>query len=630
MPWCRLFGFGRAVVPRQRDLFIRVLCNGFACVGAVPAGQRPGVWRKFLKSEHRSELQHPVVVAFPIHRHGRKWPKQNKKGCRAEHGLEDRAGLAAIARLRAAPFALAIPCSWAIVSAMTKAAPALQDSFRKWLGFSALCAGMFMAVLDIQIVVTSLSVIETALNIGVERMSWVQTAYLIAEIIAIPLTGMLTRVFTLRWLVTGAIIIFTLASIGCAASTGFEMLIAFRVLQGLAGGFLIPAVFSAVFLLFKPGPEQTIATTMAGVLAVLAPALGPITGGLVTENLSWHWLFLINVIPGILTVVIATACLPRERPQVSLLAALDWVSLGFIAVALAALEIGLKEAPGRGWLSPAVIALLLGFVVAIALAVRRRAPVVDFSLFRNRNLAFGCGISFILGLGLYGSVYLLPLFLAYVRHLGPIDIGLTLLVTGCAQLIAAPISVYFDRIVNPRLLSALGFACFAVGLGMTGFETVTSDYDDLFWAQIVRGGAIALCILPVTRFALGLLPLERVSDASGLYNLSRNLGGAIGIALIDTVIFSRSAEHAGRLTDLMTTDIAAAAVQLGLTADDMPDPDDPMGVLSIMDAIQETSLTLAVNEAWLMLAGLTSIAVLLILMMGPIRSGSTAAQPAKQ
>ena len=512
---------------------------------------------------------------------------------------------------------------------MSEVLPAAPNSFRTWLGFSALCAGMFMAVLDIQIVVTSLPVIETALKIGVERMSWVQTAYLIAEIIAIPLTGVLTRVFTLRWLVTGAIVIFTLASIGCAASTDFETLIAFRVLQGLAGGILIPAVFSAVFLLFSSSTERAIATTMAGMLAVLAPALGPITGGLVTENLSWHWLFLINVFPGIATVILAVACLPRERLLLSLLAALDWLSLGFIAVALAALEIGLKEAPGRGWLSPIVILLFLGFAVVIALAVRRRAPVVDFSLFRNRNLAFGCGTSFILGLGLYGSVYLLPLFLAYVRHQGPIDIGMTLLVTGCAQLIAAPISVYLDRIVNPRLLSALGFMGFALGLGMTGFETAASGYDDLYWAQIVRGGAIALCILPVTRFALGLLPRERVSDASGLYNLSRNLGGAIGIALIDTVIFSRSAEHAGRLTDLMTTDPAAAATLLGLAPDNMPDPGDPMGVLSIMDAIQETSLTLAVNEAWLMLAGLTGIAVLLILVMGPIRDGPTSGQTRK-
>ena len=399
---------------------------------------------------------------------------------------------------------------------MTETVFASQSSLNKWLGFSALCAGMFMAVLDIQIVVTSLSVIEAALKIGTDKMSWVQTSYLIAEIIAIPLTGLLMRVFSLRWLVTGAISFFTLASIGCAASTGFEMLIAFRVLQGLAGGVLIPVVFSAVFLLFRPGTEQTIATTMAGVLAVLAPALGPISGGLVTEMLSWHWLFLINIIPGVVTAALASICLPRQPMRLPLLASLDWVSLVLIAAALASLEIGLKEAPGQGWLSPTVALLLIGFALAMLLAIRRKAPVVDFNLLSDRNLAFGCAVSFILGLGLYGSVYLLPLFLAYVHHQGPIDIGMTLLVTGVAQLVAAPISVLLDSRISSRLLSAVGFAGFTLGLGMSGFETVASGYDELFWAQIVRGGSIALCILPVTRFALGFLPLQRVSDASGL------------------------------------------------------------------------------------------------------------------
>jgi MFS transporter, DHA2 family, multidrug resistance protein len=503
-----------------------------------------------------------------------------------------------------------------------------RNAVQKWLGFSALCAAMFMAVLDIQIVVTSLPVIEAALKIGADRMSWVQTAYLIAEVIAIPITGLLMRVFTLRWLVTAAVSIFTLASIGCAASSSFEMLVSFRVLQGLAGGVLIPVVFSAVFLLFRPGPEQTIATTMGGVLAVLAPALGPITGGLVTENLSWHWLFLINVVPGVLTAILATACLPRERTQLPLLAKLDWISLGLIAAALAALEIGLKDAPDLGWQSATVVLLFLGFAAGMVLAARRARPAVDFSLLKDRNLGFGCGISFILGMGLYGSVYLLPLFLAFVKHLGPIDIGLTLLVTGAAQLVAAPISVILDTRFSPRLLSALGFGCFACGLGMSGFETPASGYDDLFWGQIVRGSAIALCILPVTRFALGFLPLERVSDASGLYNLSRNLGGAIGIALIDTVVFSRSAEHADRLTDLMKSDSAAAAVLLGLSPDEMPDPSDPMGVLGVMDAIQEASLTFAVNEAWLMLAAVTSLAVGLIWVMGPIRGADQPANAA--
>lgn len=495
----------------------------------------------------------------------------------------------------------------------------LQTPVARWTGFTAMCLGMFMAVLDIQIVVTSLPVIAGALGIGAEQMSWVQTAYLIAEVIAIPLTGLLTRVFTLRWLVTGAIAGFTLASIACAFATGFEQLIVARVLQGLAGGVIIPLVFSGVFLLFGPGLEQTIATTMGGVLAVLAPALGPVTGGFITEHFSWHWLFLINVIPGLIAACGAVACLPREHMQIKLIRGLDLMSLGLIAVALASLEIGLKEAPDRGWHSPVVVALLAATLACLGLAVRRPAPAVDFGLLRDRNLAFGCALSFLLGTGLFGSVYLLPVFLSLVRHHGPIDIGLIVMVTGIAQLVAAPLTVLLDRRFGARLLTGIGFGCFALGLALTGFETRASDYHELFWGQVVRGSFAALCILPATRLALGLLRLDKVGDASGLYNLSRNLGGAIGIALVDTVLFSRGPTHAARLTELMTADPAAAAALMGISPDDLPDPGDPLGIMGIMDYVQETSLTMAINEAWLMLAGLAGLGLVLVWLLGPIR-----------
>ena len=487
-----------------------------------------------------------------------------------------------------------------------------------------MCFGMFMAILDIQIVITSLPVIEDALRIGADRMSWVQTAYLIAEVVAIPITGLLTRVFSLRWLFTGAILVFTLASIGCAWSTGFVSLITFRVFQGLAGGVLIPLVFTANFLLFPRGLEQTIATTMGGVLAVLAPALGPITGGILTENFSWHWLFLINVGPGLVTLFAGAVFLPRVRPRIHLLGSLDWLSLAAIAIALGTLEIALKEAPDRGWLSPVVAGLGAVTVLGFWYAVRRPAPVVDFALLRDRNLAFGCAVSFILGVGLFGSVYLMPVFLAFVRGHGPLDIGKIILVTGVAQLITAPIAVYLDRRFPGRLLATLAFATFAVGLAMSCHQSRLTDYDEMFWPQVMRGAVVALCILPPTRFALGLLPPDRVADASGLYNLSRNLGGAIGIALIDTVMFSRGPDHSERILALLRSDPAAGASLLGIPQADLPDPEDPLGLMSITDLIQEQSLAMAINESWLLLAGITVAAVVLLAVMGPIRRTTVA------
>ena len=495
-------------------------------------------------------------------------------------------------------------------------------SLRLWLGFGAMCLGMFMAILDIQIVLTSLKVIEEALKIGADRMSWVQTAYLIAEVVAIPLTGLLTRVFSLRYLSAGAILAFTLGSIGCAFSTGFASLIFWRVAQGLAGGVLIPLVFSAIFLLFKPGFQQTLATTLGGVLAVLAPAMGPICGGYITEHLSWHWLFLINIGPGVITFAAGCLCLPRQRPAFFLLRGLDWLSLVLIAASLAAFEIALKEAPDRGWASWPVLGLFAAFAGGLLITVRRAKPVIDFNLFTDRNLGFGCAISFMLGIGLYGSVYLMPVFLAFVRRHGPIDIGLVILVTGIAQLVTAPLAVQVDRRSPARLLSAIGFAGFAVGLAMSTRQTVATDYDEMLWPQIIRGSFIALCILPPTRFALGLLPLSRVSDASGLYNLCRNLGGAIGIALIDTILFTRGPDYAGQLTDLIKSDPAHAAALMGLAPADLPGADDPSGMMSIMDSIQDASLTMAINDAWMLLAVVTALALPLLWVMGPIRPGA--------
>ncbi|WP_395690026.1 DHA2 family efflux MFS transporter permease subunit, partial [Aestuariivirga sp.] len=349
---------------------------------------------------------------------------------------------------------------------------------RTWLGFAGLCLAMFMAVLDIQIVVTSLGVIDKALKIGADRMSWVQTSYLIAEIITIPLTGVLMRMLSMRTLLIVATTLFTLASVGCALSSGFAMLIGFRVLQGMAAGVLMPLAFAAVFLLFRPGTQQAVATVAGGLVAVIAPSMGPIMGGLITEHLSWHWLFLINVVPGVVTVALSLTCLPRQPLHLGLLRQLDLASVLFIAAALASLEIGLKQAPDLGWFSPVTLSLFAAFAVLLALTVLRPKPAVDFSLFRDRYLAYGCALSFILGIGLYGSVYLLPVFLSLVRYLGPIEIGMVVLVTGLAQLVSAPLSVLLDRLAPARLLTFLGFAAFATGLFMSGFATRLSGPDE--------------------------------------------------------------------------------------------------------------------------------------------------------
>ncbi|MET1083437.1 MAG: DHA2 family efflux MFS transporter permease subunit [Burkholderiales bacterium] len=486
-----------------------------------------------------------------------------------------------------------------------------------WLGFGAMCLGMFMAILDIQVVVTSLPTIRAALGIAPDLMSWVQTAYLIAEVIAIPLTGVLSRVLTLRGLFAAALSVFTLASIACAASGSFEALIAWRVVQGFAGGVLIPLVFSAVFLLF-PFALQSLATTIGGVLAVLAPTVGPLVGGWITETWSWPWVFLINVPPGILAVAVALRSLAVEKPAFGHARTLDWLSLGLMALALACLEIGLKEAPEHGWTSGLVLGLFAVLAASGAIFVRRTLsagqPVVHLRTLADRDFAVGCWLSFILGTGLFGSTYLMPVFLAFVRGHGALRIGEIMLVTGVAELVTAPIVVYLGRRVDARLLTACGFGLFALGLGLSYFETRETDFEEMVLPQLLRGGSIMLCLLPPTVLALGHLPPARVADASGLFNLMRNLGGAIGLALIDTVIYSRAPVHAEALVErLKAGDVEAArsiGLPAGLVTGQPVETITPEMEALVRPLIEKVSLVSAINEAWAMLAGLMILGLL--------------------
>jgi len=486
-----------------------------------------------------------------------------------------------------------------------------------WLGFILMCLGMFMAILDIQVVATSLPAIQQALKISRDAMSWIQTAYLIAEIIAIPLTGWLTRVLTLRWLFVGSISLFTLASIGCAFSFDFATLIGFRVLQGFAGGTLIPAVFSAVFLLF-PLRQHPIATTMAGIMAVLAPTVGPVVGGWITETWSWHWLFLINVAPGLIAAAATPFLLPAEKPNFTDLATLDRTSLALMAISLASLEIGLKQAPQDGWLSP-----LASAVTATLFAVRTlgaRHPVVELTTLRTRAFAIGCGLSFCLGVGLFGSVYLMPVFLAYVRHHDAFEIGTIMLVTGVAQLVTAPIAGHLESRLDARMLSAAGFALFAVGLGASALQSRVADFDEMFWPQVLRGIAIMFCLLPPTRLALGTLTSAQVPDASGLFNLMRNLGGAIGIAAIDTILYGRTRGHADALRDrLIAGDVTAAqaiGLDLKLFLHRPPGVSDATVEAYVRPMVEKAAFALSTNEAWALLTIVALIGLLLVPFAG--------------
>ncbi|TCL90749.1 DHA2 family multidrug resistance protein [Rhizobium sp. PP-WC-2G-219] len=363
--------------------------------------------------------------------------------------------------------------------------------------------------------------------------------------------------------------------------------------------------------------QQAIATTIAGVLAVLAPTVGPVVGGWLTETYSWHWLFLINVIPGILGALVAVRSLPRERLDTAELRSLDVLSLALMAVSLASLELALKEAPTSGWTSVYIVGLLGLSVLSGCIFVWRSLvwtrPLVELRNFRDRNFLIGSILSFVLGIGLFGSVYLMPVFLAFVRGHNALEIGMTMLVTGVAQLVTAPIAVALEKRVDARLLTAAGFALFAVGIAMSAFQDPQSDYDAMFWPQIVRGVGIMFCLLPPTRLALGTLSLDKVPDASGLFNLMRILGGAIGFALIDTIIYTRSEPLGRSLLERLQAGDTDAATFIGVPLQTLAEHKGGLdeAAIAMLDPLLQTAATVqALNEAWLVIAVLTACAIL--------------------
>ena len=486
---------------------------------------------------------------------------------------------------------------------------------------------MFMAVLDIQIVASALPDIQAALRIPLARLDWVQTSYLSAEIVAIPLTGWASGALATRGAFVLSILGFTAASAACAAAAGFWMLVAGRAVQGFFGGFLIPLTFAAVFQLFEDGPPRVRATMLAGVMAMLAPTLGPTVGGFVAARYSWHWLFLINLPPGILVAAFALGAVSTEGAERRRPAATDLAAAPLLALFLAGVQIVLSEAPMRGWRSPAMLALaalaLASGGLLVGRSLRRRAPLIDLAAFRHRNFALGCLFSFTLGIGLYGATYLLPLYLGNVRGHDPFEIGLIMIVTGAAELLTAPFATALERRLDLRLLTACGYALFAAGLLGNGFMRPSDDFWALASQQAARGAALMLCLLPTTSFALGDFPPERVAAASGLFNLMRNLGGAIGLALVNTLLQTRTPGHVAQLVARLQAGDRSAARFVGLPLDRFHGhpigPVDEATRRLVAPLVERAGLTLALNEAWLLAGGLVLASLLVVPFVRPRR-----------
>jgi len=437
---------------------------------------------------------------------------------------------------------------------------------RTVFAFLAMVFGMFMAILDIQVVSASLSEIQAGLSAGPDEIAWVQTSYLVAEVVMIPLSGFLGRLLSTRVLFTISAAGFTLASMLAATATNMNQMIIYRAFQGFIGGGMIPSVFAAAFTVFPPS-KRPIVSPMIGLVATLAPTIGPTIGGYLSHAFSWHWLFLINVIPGIGVTIAAWTLIDFDEGDPSLLKRFDWAGLIGMATFLGSMEYVLEEGPQYDWLQDQsvfifFIAMVVGGLVFFFRAFTAKQPIVDLSAFKDINFTFGSVFSFVMGIGLYGLTYLFPLYLGRVRGYDSLMIGEAVFVSGAAMFVTAPISGMLSRKVDPRVMLLVGFLGFAVGTWMMTGITPDWDYDQIFWPQVFRGVSLMLCMVTINNVALGTLPPERLKNASGLFNLTRNLGGAVGLALINTVLIHRSDMHYERLSEHVNWSNSEALRQL--------------------------------------------------------------------
>lgn len=434
--------------------------------------------------------------------------------------------------------------------------PPLKPSLGELLGFFAMALGMFVALLDIQIVAGALKEIRGGLSASRDEMSSIQTSYLIAEIVMIPISGWLAKVVSTRWLFTTSAVLFTMASLCCGLAWNIESMIVFRIVQGFVGAAMIPLAFSAGFSLFK-GPKAALIPAILGVMGTLAPTLGPTVGGWITETFSWRHLFYVNVPPGLLIAATVPFFVRVDKPDLSFLKGVDWFSIPFIALAIGALGYVLEEGVRRDWFADSLIAGLAAasvasFCVVVWRGLTHPKPVLDIGAMLIPNFALGCIFAFVAGVGNYTTIYILPLFLAEVQGFNSLDIGKAVFVQGAAQLFATMAIAATANRVDQRLLLAVGFAGYAISLVMMTHLTNQWQGPEFFWALILRGTASMAVIIPVTSFALGGLPTWRLPMASGLFNLMRNFGGAVGVASTGIILQERQSLHYSRLAENMT------------------------------------------------------------------------------
>ena len=522
---------------------------------------------------------------------------------------------------------------------LTASKPTATDpgraSVTTWIAVLAAMIGSFMAILNIQITNASLLNIEGGIGTGVDNGSWISTSYLIGEIIVIPLTDYLSRVFSFRIYMLVSATLFAVFSVACSFTHDLPSMIGMRGLQGFAGGVLIPMAFTLV-LTKLPKAQQPVGLAIFALSVTFAPAIGPTIGGYLTENYGWRTIFFVNVIPTAVMVAALYATLERQPMQLKLLKEGDWAGIATMAIGLSSLQTVLEEGNKDDWFaSPFILRLAAVAVVSLTLFVwielTTEKPLIRLRLLKGRNFGFGTISVTLLGFALFGSVYMLPAYLGQAQGYNAEQIGSVLAWTGLPQLVLIPLVPRMMKRFDTRYIAFVGLMIFAASSFMNTMMSPDYAGDQLWIPNIVRAIGQAMVLTPLTSVTTGDIAPQDAAAASGISNMLRNLGGAIGTAVLATVITKREQFHSNIIGQSVTLGREEVRNRIAATTDyflahGISDPAaaHERAIVALGNTVKHQALVMGFSDTFVVLGVVLVVSAFVVLLTRKVKAAGGA------
>jgi len=430
------------------------------------------------------------------------------------------------------------------------------SSATRWIILIAVMLGTLMQVIDSSIVNVAVPQMMGNLGATTDQISWVTTGYIIANVILLPLTGWLSSKFGRKHFLATSMVLFTVASFFCGTSRTLDQLVFFRVLQGAGGAALLSTAQATIMEIFPPA-QLGMVQAIYGIGVMVGPTIGPTLGGWITDNYSWPWTFFINIPIGIVATILVMMFVHDSKYQSRNAGRVDFIGIALLAMGLGAFQTVLEKGNSEGWfdstliirLSVAATVGLIGFVVWELWCPN---PAVNLRVLKNRGLAAGSIFGTALGFGLYGGVFILPIFLQQMRHYTAQQTGIIMLPGAIATTIAMPIVGKLVSKVAARSLVFWGSIGVVISMVLLSQITLDTGPEHMFWPLVIRGASLGFLFVPLTLATLSGLHGKDVADASGLFNLARQIGGSSGIAFLSTYLSHMIAIHRGTLVENVT------------------------------------------------------------------------------